>query len=155
MATQLSTTTNSKTPFPITSSPVPSDGGGGAFVSATPLPTALIIGAVVPLLLVIIFLTITVIVLVAMLFKTKHLIGIIRGRRSKTIPTAHNVAYGLTREQAVNEMHTGVLASLHTYEYLPTSSRENTQQSLVYNEVYEGRNQTLATDFLDANETIL
>ena len=94
-----------------------------------------------------------------MLFKTKHLKGIIRGRRSRTIiPTAHNVAYGLTREQVVNEMHTGMLsgiASLHTYEYLPTSSRENTQQSLVYNEVYEGRNRTLATDFLDANETIL
>ena len=162
MATQLSTTTNSETPFPITSSPVPSDGGGGAFVSATPLPAALIIGTVVPLLLVIIVLTIIIIVLVAILFKTKHSIGIIRGRKSKTIPTAHNMAYyGLTREQIVNEMHTGILsgtASLHIYECLSTSSRDqlqNTQQSLVYNEAYEGRNRALATDFLDANETIL
>ena len=157
MATQLSTTTNSETPFPITSSPVPSDGGGGAFVSATPLPAALIIGTVVPLLLVIIVLTIIIILL-----KTKHSTGTIRSRKSKTIPTAHNMAYyRLTREQIVNEMHTGMLsgtASLHIYECLSASSRDriqNAQQSLVYNEAYEGRNRALATDFLDANETIL
>ena len=88
-----------------------------------------------------------------------------RGRKSTDLTTDLNVAYGLYHEyQDVDDMHMGMLsgrASMHIYECLPslsTSSRNrkrNTQQSLVYNEAYAGKNEALVTDFLDANETLL
>lgn len=163
IATQVSTTINSATLFPITSSPIPSptpsDGGGRVFISATPLPIALTIGIVVPLLLIIIILTIVVIVLVAVLLKTKYQKDSMRGEKPETDLTT-NAAYGLLHEyQEMDEMCMGMppsgRASLHIYESLPslsTTSRNrmrHTQQSLVYNEAYGGRNEVLATmDFL-------
>lgn len=160
MATPVSTPINGETPFPITS-PSPSiDGGGRAVSSATPLYIILIIGTVVPLLLIIIVLTIVVIVLVAIVWKTKHRNGSTRARKTKTIPTHLNVAYGLTHDyQDVDSIiHMSGGPSLHVYECLSTSSgrqTQNTQQSLVYNEAYTAArlNEALTAN-TDANETI-
>ena len=156
MVTQASTTINSEKPFPITSSPPIRNGGGGAFGSATPLPIALTVGVLVPLTLIIITLTIAISVLVAVLLNIRQR----KDRKTTTISTGPNMAYGVVHRE-VDNIHMGLLSgtvTTHAYDYpIAPSNNQMNSQSVVYNEAYvqsnfAARNKTFTTDFLDANE---